>query len=81
MTAEESEQYKGYKKVKLVPVSGYHYKGFNPNDGSNNVVDSVDYRVATLPNFQGIVGESDEKGNFGSWLSVRMSLGELPVIF
>ena len=34
-----------------------------------------------LPQFQDIVDKSGKKGNIGGWLSVRMKLGERPVIF
>ena len=33
-----------------------------------------------IPQFQDIVDKSGKKGNFGGWLSVRMNLGERPVI-
>ena len=49
MIAEESEQYKGYKKGKFIPVSGCCYKVWNPNDDSNNVFDLEEYHVDTLP--------------------------------
>ena len=52
-----------------------------PNDDSNYVVDFVNYHVNTLPKFQDILDKVDKKGNFGGWLSVRMKLGERPVIF
>ena len=51
MTAEDSEQYKECEKEKVVPGSGYRYKGYNPNDDSNDVVDLVEYHVKTLPHF------------------------------
>ena len=40
----------------------------------------VEYHVDMLPQFQDIVDKSGEKGNFGGWLSVRMNMGELPVV-
>ena len=33
-----------------------------------------------LPKFKYVVDKIVEKGNFGGWLSVRMKLGERPVI-
>ena len=54
--------------------------GCNPNDDSNYVVDLAQYHVDTLPQLQDIVDKSGKKGNFGGWLSVRMNLGERPVI-
>ena len=51
MTDEESYQYKGYENEKVVTGSGYNYKGFNPKDDSNYVVDLVEYHVETLPQF------------------------------
>ena len=51
-----------------------------PNDNFNHVVDFVKYHVNTLSQFQDILDKIGEKGNFGGWLSVRMKLGELPVI-
>ena len=50
------------------------------NDDFNDVVDLVEYNFNMLPQFQDIVDRIGEKGNFGSWLSVRMKLGERPVI-
>ena len=41
----------------------------------------VEYHVDTIPHFQDIVDKSGEKGDFGGWLSVKMKLGELPVIY
>ena len=65
MIAEESEQYKGYEKLKVVPGSGYCFKGCNLNDDSNDVVDMVEYNFCMLSQFQDIVDKSGEKGNFG----------------
>ena len=51
-----------------------------PNDDSKNVVDLVEYHVNMLLQFQDIVEKISEKGHFGVWLSVRMNMGEIPVI-
>ena len=80
ITAQDSYQYKRYEKGKVVPVSGYQYKVYNPNDNSNDGIDMVEYHVGTLPQFQDIAYKSGEKGNFGCLLSVRMNLEEFLVI-
>ena len=51
-----------------------------PNDESNDIVDLVEYHFNMLPQFQYIVDKIGERRNFGGWLSVRMNLGERPVI-
>ena len=76
ITADESEQYEGYEKEKVIPVACYRYKGLNPNDNSNDAIDMVNYHVYTLPKFQDIVDKSGAKGKFGGWLSIRMNMGE-----
>ena len=40
----------------------------------------VEYHVEILPEFQDILDKRYEKGNFGSWLRIRMNLGERRVI-
>ena len=80
MTAEEAAVYEGLENDKVFPGSGYRYKGCNPNDDSDDVVDMVEYHVDTLPAFQDIIDASGEKGKYGGWLSVRMQPGERPVI-
>ena len=64
---------------KIVPVSGCCYKGFNPNDYSNDVVDLVEYHVDILTQFQYIVDKSGKKRNFGGWLRVSIKLIERPL--
>ena len=76
--AEDSDQYKRYKKGNLVPRSGYHYKGCNPNDESNGFFELVEYHVSIQPQFEDIVNKNGEKGHFGGLLSVRMKLVERP---
>ena len=45
---------KGTKR-KVVPGSGFRYKGYKPNDNSKYVVDFVEYYDDMLPQFQDIV--------------------------
>ena len=58
----------------FVSVSVCRYKGFNLNYISNDVVDLVEYRVDTPPQFQYIVDKIGNKLKFGGWLSVNMNL-------
>ena len=53
---------------------------YTPNDDSKCVVDLIDYHVNVLAQFQDIVEKIGGKGNFVGCLSVRMNLGEFPVI-
>ena len=53
------------QKEMIVPVSGCHYKGCNPNDDSNDAIYLVEYHIDTLPQFQYIVDKSGTKANFG----------------
>ena len=55
MTAEYSEQYKGYQKEKFVPGSVCRYKGCNPNDESNDAVYMEECYADMLPQFKYIV--------------------------
>jgi hypothetical protein len=78
MTEEESKQHEGIGEDKVVPGSGYRYRGIDPN--ANEEADMVEYHVDALPKFQEIVDASGERGKYGGWLSVRMNPGERPVV-
>ena len=79
--SEESDQYEGQEEEKFIPGSAYRYKVCNPNDYSNDVVDMLEYHVDTLPQLQVVLEKSGKKGTFGGWLSIRVKLGERPVIY
>ena len=81
MTYEDSYQYEGYENEMVIPGSGFCYKGLNTNDDSNDAVYMVYYHVDTLTQFQYMLEESGDRGNFGGWLGIRINMGERPVIF